>query len=62
MKELTANQKAELADYQAWAGKNWKRQLRNDWMDSGSSYPGEWGYLQQLRNEKGPRWLAGYKT
>jgi len=53
----TAEQMNELREYAAWSGENWKRRLLSDWMRSGSRYPGEWCYLQQLRNQQGSKWL-----
>jgi len=47
-----------LHQYAKWAGRNWKSMLREDWMRSGSNYPGEWAYLQQLRNRIGPTGLG----
>lgn len=63
MKEstLTQEQKNELESYAKWAGKDWKRQLRFDWMKANSKYPGEWAFLQQIRNQFGPDWLRHYK-
>lgn len=52
-----------LSEYAAWAGEEWKTRLRADWMRSGSLWRSEtsgWGYLQQLRNERGFD-LEGYE-
>ncbi len=46
-----SDQLASLLDYAAWAGADWRTSLRCDWMRAGSAWPGEWAYLQQLRNE-----------
>jgi hypothetical protein len=57
---ITTEQQTELDSYKAWAGADWKQRLLEDWMRSGSYYPGEWAYLQQLRNQQGPKWLATF--
>lgn len=57
----TPEQMAALKDYAAWAGPDWKNQLQTDWMRAGSRWPGEWAYLQQLRNQLGPSWLATFE-
>ena len=58
---ITAEQTAALKSYAAWAGDQWIRRLRRDWMRSGSEWDGAWAYLQQLRNDAGfdlSRWAA----
>ena len=47
----SVDQLASLRDYAAWAGDDWRSSLSRDWMRSGSEWPGEWAFLQQLRNE-----------
>lgn len=54
-------QHATLVEYAEWAGENWKQRLNADWYKAGSRFPGEYGYLQQCRNEGGPRWLAEFE-
>ena len=50
---ITIEQAKALESYAAWAGDDWKNKLRADWMRAGSSWSGEWAYLQQLRNDPG---------
>jgi len=62
----TPEQKEALASYREWAEQKrpaveWKTQLLLDWHRAGSQWPGEWAYLQQIRNQAGPKWLAGLK-
>ena len=49
--KLTDEQRNELKAYAQWGGRRWKSKLRNDW-DNGlqSGYPGEFAFLQQIRN------------
>src|SRR5690349_4719146 len=58
MRDLTPEQAAAIRAYAAQHGRTWKDQLLSDWMRAGSrTYRGEWCYLQQVRNQKGPSWL-----
>jgi|SRR5690349_5339753 len=58
MRDLTPEQAAAIRAYAAQHGRTWKDQLLSDWMRAGSrTYRGEWCYLQQIRNQKGPSWL-----
>jgi hypothetical protein len=50
---MTPDQARALSDYIRWAGPEWQTKLRRDWMRGGSEWPGEWAYLQQLRNTLG---------
>jgi hypothetical protein len=50
-----------LVAYAEWAGEGWKRQLNHDWMRAGSKFPGEYAYLQQVRNQGGPKWLVAFE-
>ena len=59
-KDLTSEQQTALSAYIEQFGKTWKTRLLADWMNSGSTFYGEYAYLQQLRNQRGPRWLAAY--
>jgi hypothetical protein len=56
--DLNPEQITELAAYAKWAGADWKKKLLADWNQAHSRYPGEWAYLQQIRNAHGPTWLA----
>lgn len=56
--DLTPEQAETLKAYAAWAGKAWRKDLLSDWLRAGSRFPGEYAYLQQIRNQHGPRWLA----
>jgi hypothetical protein len=60
-KTPTPEQLKALHDYAKWAGRTWKDQLNRDWMRAGSDWPGEYGYLQQVRNTFGPSWLLKFK-
>lgn len=58
MKTLTPEQADAIRSYAAQHGRTWKDQLLTDWLNAGSrTYRGEWCYLQQIRNQKGPSWL-----
>ena len=62
MNPPTTEQLAEIRRYAAWAGRTWKSKLRAAWYNAAEpGYPGEYCYLQQLRNEQGPSWLNRYK-
>jgi hypothetical protein len=52
--KATATLKADGVTY------DWKVALQLDWMRSGSKLvgPDVYCYLQQIRNQKGPQWLA----
>lgn len=63
---ITVEQWQALTAYRDWAEglsdrwltpSGWRECLAADWMRGGSHWPGEWGPLQRLRNERGPRWL-----
>lgn len=56
MKTLTPEQFEALRDYAKQNGRNWKSQLRDDWI-TGKAY----GELQQIRNQFGPSWLTRFK-
>lgn len=63
-KELNQEQLAALRDYAEFVGENWKEALTFDWMGSGptvSLWRGEWAYMQQIRNNFGPSWLAKFE-
>lgn len=55
---LTDDERDALATYAATHGRNWKAQLRDDWMNARTS-----GILQQLRNSAnfGPRGLTNFR-
>ena len=50
-----------LKQYAAWAGDDWKAELRGDWMRAGSHWDGPYHLLQQIRNSLGPAWLAQFE-
>lgn len=52
--EPTPEQERALQDYIAWhGGEDWNDSLQRDFMRAGSRWPGEWAYLQQVRNSPG---------
>jgi len=53
---LTAGERAAVEAYAAEKGRAWKAELLTDWY-----YARRPGYLQALRNELGPRWLAAFR-
>lgn len=56
-RQPTDAQMATLRAYAAWAGRTWKDKLNQDWQRARSDFPGDYAYLQQLRNAFGPSWL-----
>lgn len=61
---VTENERAALAAFQKMHGNGWKAQLRKSWMFA--EYPtalSDWAgaQLQQIRNTRGPSWLASYR-
>lgn len=56
----TPEQEKALQDYIAWAGEGWQNKLQGDFMRAGSAWPGEWAYLQQVRNSPGGMEWAYY--
>jgi hypothetical protein len=62
MKTLTQEQATAVRSYASQHGRRWKDKLLADWMQAGSrTYQGEWCYLQQVRNQRGPSWLRSMK-
>jgi len=59
----TAEQLAALREYAALHGRGWKAALRADWMTACEHVRNQEhaGYLQQLRNTLGPKWLEGFR-
>lgn len=56
---LTTEQRKTLIDYARFRGANWKAKLNRDWMRAGSDWRGgSYAFLQQIRNQHGPEWLA----
>jgi hypothetical protein len=51
-----------LREYAEQFGTDWKERLAADWLNAGTgtSFKGDFAYLQQLRNGYGPSWLSGY--
>lgn len=60
-KQPNAIQLETLKAYAKWAGPEWKDQLLSDWMRAESWFPGEYAYLQQIRNLFGPIWLREFE-
>ncbi len=54
--DLDPEELAAVQDYAKREGRDWKRKLNTAWMNAA-----EPGILQQLRNTRGPAWLADYK-
>lgn len=54
----------QMAAIQQWAyrhGRKWKADLREAWMSGNyGEFEGS-NYLQQVRNERGPSWLVGFR-
>lgn len=56
--DLTPEQAATLRAYVLDHGNSWRKQIMDDWMNAGTRWRGgEYAYLQQIRNQRGPRWL-----
>jgi hypothetical protein len=56
--EPTVEQWEAIKTYAARHGRTWKESLRQDWMQACANVDPEIaGYLQQIRNTFGPRWL-----
>jgi hypothetical protein len=55
-RELTAEELRALRLYATEAGRNWKRELLDDWQAARLT-----GALQALRNSHGPSWLMRYR-
>ena len=53
---LTPEEVAALTSFAAYAGRYWKQELRDAWMNA--SMP---GLLHKLRNSHGPSWLEQYR-
>ena len=53
---LTPEELTALQSFAAYAGRYWKQDLRDAWMNA--SMP---GHLHKLRNSHGPSWLAKFK-
>jgi hypothetical protein len=62
---LTSEQLKALAQFASANGRNWKSELNRLWMNGAYSYAvlggAEAGYLQQVRNQFGPSWLARFR-
>ena len=55
--EPTAEQWAALQAWAAKHGRTWKQSLRDAWVSGDYGLFEDSGYLQQIRNTFGPRWL-----
>ena len=64
-KELNTDQLAAITSYAAHVGDNWKSTLQADWMRSGPAVSNwramDWAFMQQIRNNFGPSWLATFE-
>lgn len=57
---LTAGQRTALLAYAKEHGRNWKGDLRADWLRAAARVGGQHSpELQQVRNDFGPAWLYG---
>lgn len=60
LRELTPDQAAALRQYRTHHWPGWKPALEQDWLVAGTKCPSckeVYHFLQQIRNQKGPRWL-----
>lgn len=55
---ITAEQFGALQKWSAAYGKTWKEALTTAWLRGGDRNPNYSPYLQQIRNQHGPSWLA----
>ena len=58
--KLTEEQAAAIQAYAEVHGKNWKKQLLDDWL-TGKDASRPNGHLRQVRNQFGPKWLEEYR-
>ena len=56
----TREQLQALEGYAARHGRQWKRQLLDDWLSGRDEREPQGPLLRQLRNRFGPRWLQAY--
>ena len=64
MTKMTLTQTQEFA-IEAFAkihGRNWKRVLRESWMNGNYPYGSDCASLGQIRNYFGPSWLVSYRA
>jgi hypothetical protein len=63
VRELTPEQLDALSQWARYHGKTWKFKLDSAWMSGvyGHSFQGALGYLQQVRSQFGPSWLADFE-
>jgi hypothetical protein len=59
-RQPTREQLQALEDYAARHGRQWKRQLLDDWLSGRDAREPQGPLLRQLRNRFGPRWLQTY--
>lgn len=60
-KQPTQEQLTALRAFAQREGRNWKEALRDAWMTGRYPHHAQSGYLQQVRNQLGPRWLMNFK-
>ena len=55
--QLTEEQDAAIQAYAEHYGKNWKKQLLDDWLTGKDASWPNGHLLRQVRNQFGPKWL-----
>ena len=63
LSDLTPDQAEAVRHYACQSGQDWKEKLARDWMNAFQPKPGflspeDVAFLQQVRNQHGPDWLA----
>ena len=59
--QLTEEQDAAIQAYAEYHGKNWKKQLLEDWLNGKDTRFNNGHLLRQVRNQFGPKWLEEYR-
>lgn len=59
--EPTPGQLDALRQYAKENGRCWKARLLDDWLTGRDAKQENGGYLRQVRNQFGPRWLESFK-
>ena len=55
--QFTEEQAAAIQAYRDTYGKNWKKQLLDDWLTGKDASRPNGHLLRQVRNQFGPKWL-----
>lgn len=57
---LNTDQLRAIVEYAKAYGRCWRSELRSAWSEGTYGEKDSSGYLQQIRNEHGPRWLIKF--